>query len=244
MHTIAKYLLLLMLCMPALAQAAANQIPQYPGGDTALVNSITSHINYPEQAVNDSLQGQVIAQFRVNASGQVDSVWVTQSLSHECDSAVVSAVRALPKFDPAKSGGKPVPFVYTVPVDFSLIPHDGRVKKDILVNVGYGNATVTDDQQYPEYPGGDEKLFEFIADHVQYPSQDAVQGKVYMEVVITAGGQVNPDSLRVERVTGDLGPDYVKAAAAVLKSLPAFTPAKINGKPVDSFLTIPVTFSK
>lgn len=83
----------------------------------------------------------------------------------------------------------------------------------------------------PEFPGGEEAMQKYIHSHFAMPSwcQDGdIQGTVKVAFVVSATGQVTQAV-----ITKSLDPDIDAEALRVVRSLPKFHPATINGKPVD-----------
>lgn len=114
----------LMACMAVKASAGSEvytsveQMPQFPGGDAALMRYIATHMQYPSMAKEHGIQGKVILQFVVKKDGCVGEVKVVRSLSPDCDNEAMRLVRSLPKFSPGKQDGKPVNVWYMLPVTF------------------------------------------------------------------------------------------------------------------------------
>ncbi len=97
-----------------------EEMPEFPGGEIALFGFIQDNLRYPAAAMADSVQGRVIVQFVVDATGQIVSPKIVRSLSAECDAEVLRVVRLMPKWTPGKHEGKNVDVRYTLPVAFSL----------------------------------------------------------------------------------------------------------------------------
>ena len=104
-----------------------EQMPQYPGGESALLNFVYKNLKYPASAVKDKIQGRVILRFVVTKTGEVDKVEVIRSLQPDCDKEAIRVVKMLPKFTPGNQSGKPVSIWYTMPVIFKL---DNNVPKN------------------------------------------------------------------------------------------------------------------
>ena len=90
-------------------------MPQFPGGDAALLKYIQSHLQYPEGA---NANGIVIVQFVVRSNGSVGQVKVLRSIHELLDKEAVRVVKGLPKFTPGRQNGQPVAVWYTLPVSF------------------------------------------------------------------------------------------------------------------------------
>ncbi len=97
-----------------------QQMPQFPGGETGLLNFICRNIKYPVNAQQNRIQGRVIVRFVVSKTGQVDRVEVIRSLFSDCDKEAVRVIKLLPKFIPGKQNGENVAVWYTLPISFKL----------------------------------------------------------------------------------------------------------------------------
>jgi len=94
--------------------------PEFPGGEEALMNYLSSNIHYPEQAKELDIQGTVIIEFVVETNGSVTNVVVKRGIGGGCDEEAVRVVKSMPKWKPGKQRGKPVRVRYTLPVRFQL----------------------------------------------------------------------------------------------------------------------------
>jgi protein TonB len=94
--------------------------PEFPGGNSALLNFINENLRYPAEAVNNNIQGRVILKFVVNPNGSVDRIEVLRGIDPLLDNEAIRVVKALPKFKPGKQRGVPVPVWFTLPVVFKL----------------------------------------------------------------------------------------------------------------------------
>ena len=99
---------------------SVEQMPQFPGGDAALMKYLASHINYPPMAAENNVEGKVILQFVVGKDGRVGEVLVARSVDKDLDKEAMRVVKSLPKFTPGRQNGRPVSVWYTLPVQFKL----------------------------------------------------------------------------------------------------------------------------
>jgi periplasmic protein TonB len=97
-----------------------EEMPMFPGGETALLQYIADHTQYPEVAKENNIQGKVIVRFCVTSKGGVDKVSILKGVDPELDKEAIRVVETLPTFKPGKQGGKPVPVWYMVPINFTL----------------------------------------------------------------------------------------------------------------------------
>jgi len=96
-------------------------MPQFPGGDAALVKWLSSHMKYPAMAAENNVQGKVIMQFVVDKTGKVTRAKVARSSGDESlDNEALRLCTALPDFTPGSQNGQPVSVWYTMPVTFKL----------------------------------------------------------------------------------------------------------------------------
>ena len=99
---------------------SVEQMPQFPGGEAALMKFLASHINYPPMAAENNVQGKVIVQFVVDKTGKVGEVKVVRSVDKDLDHEAIRVCQALPKFTPGRQNGRPVSVWYTLPIQFKL----------------------------------------------------------------------------------------------------------------------------
>ena len=99
---------------------SVEQMPQFPGGDAALMRYAASHMKYPPMAEEQGIQGRCIVQFVVTSTGDIGEVRVERSLSPDCDEECKRVVRSLPKFISGQQDGRPVNAWYTLPLTFKL----------------------------------------------------------------------------------------------------------------------------
>lgn len=99
---------------------AVEQMPQFPGGNEALLKFISTHLKYPVIAAENGVQGTVTLRFVVSPTGEVTKVEVLRQLDPSCDKEAIRVIKSLPQWVPGKQNGKPVPVYFTVPVRFRL----------------------------------------------------------------------------------------------------------------------------
>ena len=99
---------------------SVEQMPQFPGGEAALMKYLQSHINYPPMAAENNVQGRVVVQFVVDKTGKVGEVKVVRSVDKDLDKEAVRVCKSLPKFTPGRQNGPAVSVWYTLPVTFKL----------------------------------------------------------------------------------------------------------------------------
>ena len=97
-----------------------EQMPEFPGGQKALLRFLENNVRYPAVAFANKIQGRTIVSFVVEPDGSVDNVEVAKSSSSVLDEEAVRVVKKFPKWKPGMIDGKPVRVKYCVPVNFKL----------------------------------------------------------------------------------------------------------------------------
>ncbi len=97
-----------------------EQMPQFPGGDAALMQFLSSNIRYPAVAEENGIQGRVVCTFVVEKNGSITDVRVVRSVDPSLDKEAQRVIKAMPNWIPGKQNGSPVRVKYTVPVTFRL----------------------------------------------------------------------------------------------------------------------------
>ncbi|MGM9869895.1 MAG: energy transducer TonB [Sodaliphilus sp.] len=102
------------------------------------------------------------------------------------------------------------------------------------------NRVFDNEEQMPQFPGGNAALFQYVNAHLIYPEtaiKQKIQGKCLLQFVVTKTGEIGK-----VKVVRSLSPECDAEAIRVVRSLPKFTPGKLNGKPVDVWYSLPFTF--
>lgn len=97
-----------------------EQMPMYPGGDSALMQYLSSNIHYPAVAAENGVQGRVVVGFVVEKDGSITDVNVMRSVDPSLDREAVRVVKSMPRWTPGKQNGSAVRVKYQVPVTFRL----------------------------------------------------------------------------------------------------------------------------
>ena len=96
-------------------------------------------------------------------------------------------------------------------------------------------------EQMPQFPGGFQKMNEFIEENMQYPKKCAekgVYGRVIVAFVVERSGQLSNI-----RVVKSVHPALDKEALRIVKLMPRWIPGEQNGVTVRVKYIIPIRFS-
>ena len=97
-----------------------ENMPDFPGGQAALMQYLAKNIKYPTIAQENGTQGRVIVQFVVNKDGSIVDAKVVRSVDPYLDKEALRVINTMPKWKPGMQRGKPVRVKFTVPVMFRL----------------------------------------------------------------------------------------------------------------------------
>ena len=97
-----------------------EQMPSFPGGNSALMKFLNENIHYPVVAQENGVQGRVVISFVVERDGHITDVQVARSVDPSLDKEAQRVVKSMPKWIPGKQNGSAVRVKYNVPVSFRL----------------------------------------------------------------------------------------------------------------------------
>jgi protein TonB len=103
-----------------------EQMPEYPGGEQALMNDLISAIKYPEEARKNGIQGKVYVSFVIDEQGKVTNAKIERGVEPSLDKESLRVVNELKAWIPGKEKGKVVKVAYTIPINYAL---DGKPDK-------------------------------------------------------------------------------------------------------------------
>lgn len=96
-------------------------------------------------------------------------------------------------------------------------------------------------QVSPEFPGGEEKLYEFLGDNLKYPplARDAnIEGRVFVQFVVWKDG-----SIRDVKILKGVGSGCDEEAKRVVNLMPKWNPGEQMGKKVAVRYMLPINFT-
>lgn len=99
---------------------APEEMPEFPGGNTALLHYLNKHIKYPAIAAENGVYGSVTVSFVVNKDGSVSDAKILRGVDPALDKEALRVVYSLPKWKPGKQSGMPVRVSFSVPIHFVL----------------------------------------------------------------------------------------------------------------------------
>ncbi len=127
--------LIMLMSLPVLAQSkpsieetelSAKEKPRFPGGEKGLQEYLSLNLRYPNKALENKIEGEVLVGFQIDEKGSISSVKVAESIGYGCDEEAIRVVKAMPQWHPANIDGKPIKVNYILPVLFELPESDGK----------------------------------------------------------------------------------------------------------------------
>jgi TonB family protein len=104
----------------------AEQMPEFPGGDDALMSFLQKNVKYPLYALENDLQGTVMASFVICEDGSICQLKISKSPDSSFNPIVLDVLSKMPNWKPASHQGKAVKVFFDVPINFTL--HDNNEK--------------------------------------------------------------------------------------------------------------------
>lgn len=94
--------------------------PMFPGGTEALLGYIGKNLKYPQEAVENNIQGKVFVKFAVWSDGTIKRVELLKGVNPLLDQEALRVVSSMPAWSPGKQNGTAVPVWFSMPVVFQL----------------------------------------------------------------------------------------------------------------------------
>ena len=111
-----------------------------------------------------------------------------------------------------------------------------------LAIAGSAMAQTTQSDTIPaSFPGGEKAMATYIAKNLKYPQpslNNGIEGVVNVRFVVKTDGAL--DKFSIVRL---VDPDLEAEAVRLVKGMPAWTPATVDGTPVESQGNVEVVFS-
>jgi TonB family protein len=96
-------------------------MPEFPGGQQAMMKYINENVKYPVIAMENGIQGRVICQFVVEKDGKPSNIQVVRTSGDaSLDKEAVRVIGTMPKWKPGMRRGQAVRVRFTLPVNFRL----------------------------------------------------------------------------------------------------------------------------
>lgn len=95
--------------------------PQYPGGAKALREFVKAHLQYPQDAMEQRIEGVVTIAYQVNDDGIVENPTIVKGLCPSCNEEALRLVNML-RYDKARNRGIRLKVNCKLNINFHLAP--------------------------------------------------------------------------------------------------------------------------
>jgi protein TonB len=99
---------------------AVEKMPEFAGGQAALLRYLQKHLRYPSSALAAGVGGRVFMSFVVGADGSISDVTILKGLGYGLDEEAQHVVRQMPAWVPGYQSKHAVPVRFTLPITFAI----------------------------------------------------------------------------------------------------------------------------
>ena len=191
---------------------------------------VAGQAKYPPEAKMKNSEGWVSVNFVVELDGTISNVVAAPGTTDPIlVNEIIRAIQSSPKWDKPKNPAVDEPFSTGITLKFKL--PDQILNDEAFVVV----------EEMPMYPGGDAELLKYLSANTKYPETAKAankQGRVIIRFIVTPEG-------RAEGITVLKGvdPQLDNEAVRVVSTLSGFKPGMQNGKAVNVYYMVPITFN-
>lgn len=244
---------------------------EFPGGNMAASNWISKNMTYPEECRKQGIEGRVVIKFVVNKDGSIVDAEAVKSPHPALAEEGLRVVKSMPKWKPAKEGGKVVRSRFNIPIVFKLSgkkPQSASAQPQKPLSP----QSLTDEQKaVHDWFGAQPELMTHLNKNIRYPKEcqeQGFEGRVLVSIAVEKDGSVSVDGSEYKPVSSkndtpvavnayknadgtqkaklseeELKNLMIKEAERVLKLSPKLKPYK-NGKgeTVRATFKVPVMF--
>lgn len=199
----------------------------------------------------------VLVAFNIRSTEKKDSGFAQQVVSTEMEEEIIQTQEEqdIPEPEPEQ----PEPEVTTeleVVEDDAELTHElgivdagdnaNKEQQEVVISDVGGEETVEEEEifvfveEYPSYPGGEEALYKYLGENIQYPDvarDNGITGTVVIRFVVEKDGSITKAA-----VAREIGGGCGKEALRVVNAMPKWKPGKQSGKAVRTEFTLPVQF--
>jgi len=245
---LAAFLVLFMLMGPVAISQSFKSAQPY-SEKKLLQDFLCSEVVYPDDALEQKIEGKVVMSFIVENDGSVNKVRVKQQVSPELDAEALRLFRML-LWEPAISMGQPVASENEYTINFNIKKYNKHCKQRGYTSSTYPFQPVDSSYIVYEYSQTENKpiavfdekgmrLKDFIAKNIKYPETAYRQN---LSGIVTLGFVVEPHG-RVSniKVLQDVGGGCNQEAIRLLQMI-KWMPGIKDGKAVRTIMNIDIEF--
>lgn len=95
-------------------------MPEFPGGEKAMLEFLYKNLQYPPDARKEGIEGMAVLSFVVTPTGHYTNVKILRNPGSQLGEEAMRVLKMMPKWNPGKQRGQPVPVLYKLPFRFKL----------------------------------------------------------------------------------------------------------------------------
>lgn len=244
---------------------------EFPGGNMAASNWISKNMTYPEECQKQGIEGRVVIKFVVNKDGSIVDAEAVKSPHPALAAEGLRVVKSMPKWKPAKEGGKVVRSRFNIPIVFKL---SGKKPQSASAQPQKPQSPqpLTDEQKaVHDWFGAQPELQTHLNKNIRYPKEcqeQGFEGRVLVSIAVEKDGSVSVEKSEYKPVSSkkdapvavnayknadgtqaaklseeELKNLMIKEAERVLKAAPKLKPYKNEkGETIRTTFKVPVMF--
>lgn len=116
----------------SVAQQADLQPPSFPGGEAALQFYLSENLQYPGNAMEKGIEGEVVVTFNVEKNGVLKGISLAQSVEPSLDAEALRLVQSMPRWVPASKKGKKTKGTVSLSIPFRLTSDNRHMVFDCI----------------------------------------------------------------------------------------------------------------
>lgn len=196
--------------------ASIDAKPEFPGGIREFYKYIGQNFNAPIS--KDFPGGNVYVTFIIEKDGSLSNITVVRDLGFGSGEEAKRVLSLSPKWIPGIQNGQQVRCSFSLPIVLEEYVHKtGNIEKK------------------PEFKGGMEAFYRFIAENYKIPNIKKLVGKVFVAFIIE-----NDGSVQEVKILSDLGYGTGEEALRVLLLSPKWIPGEQDGRKVRCSFSLPI----
>jgi TonB family protein len=190
-------------------------LPSFPKGEKKMKSFIKLVQHYPDSANLKGIEGKVYLQFTIGKTGELSNFKTLRSPDSLLSQEAIRIMKIMPNWKPGINfNGDSVDMRMVIPFNF-------KINREEVFQVV---------KTQPAFPGGDNKLFEYLGKNIKFPQsyrEKGINGKLYFEFVVEKDGSIS--NLKIIK---NENPELYKNIALAFNDMPKWKPGKQNGRPV------------
>ena len=101
---------------------SAQVMPSYPGGEQSLEKFVEDNLQYPQEALDNGIEGRVLVTFDVDENGKIFRPSIaSEKIGYGLEEEALRVIKSMPQWNPGKLKGKNVKTKFTLPIIYQII---------------------------------------------------------------------------------------------------------------------------